>query len=241
MFHYIFFIICIIEVIKATTIKNENDIINALSKNTSSIVIINIDSEIDVTEEIKINNSIKTLYITGNSLDSSKLNLKYSLYFDSSIKELKIKNINIDGNLFFKNNEKIIIDNVNLKGYIDSDFDENCNNSIEITELSYKSKEESVENCINLSGNIDIKNSNFFGNSSCRNRLLHYKGFRKYKFYLKESYFNGDYECPFLSIEKASYASIKSILFEKGYSSIDIWGGYIKKYYYRLKILLFNM
>jgi len=224
MFYYIFFIICIIEIINAS-IKKEEDIINALSNHTTTKVTLNIDSEIDVTEEIKINSSITTLYITGNSPDSSKLNLKYPLYFDSSIKELEIKNISIDGNLFFKNNEKIILDSVHLNGYIDSEFDENSKNSIEITKLDYKSKEEFVEYCINLSGNIKIKNSNFIGNSSCRNRLLHYRGFKKYSLDLKESNFNGEYGCPFLSIEKASYASIKSILFEKGYSSFDVGGG----------------
>jgi len=128
--------------------------------------------------------------------------------------------------LFFrKKNKKITIDSVNLNGYIDSDFDEDSNNSIEITKLNYKPNGESVENCINLSGNIKINESNFNGNSSCRNRLLHYSGFEKYTLDLKKSKFNGEYECPFLSVENALNANIETSYFEKGYSSRYIEGG----------------
>jgi len=229
MIYYIYFIICIIEIINIAAIKNENEVINTLSKSTSNKVSLNINSEIDLTKNITINNSIKTLYITGDSPDSSKLNLKYPLYFNSNIKELEIKNISINGNLFFKNNKKIKLTTVNLNGYIDSDFDENSNNHIEIAKLNFRSTKKSVENCINLSGNININKSNFYSNSSCENRLLHYNGYKKYTFDLKESNFDGEYECSFLSIEEASNANIESIIFEKGYSSIYIDGGYIKK------------
>jgi len=61
--------------------------------------------------------------------------------------------------------------------------------------------------------------------SSCQNRLLHYNGLENYKFDIKESYFNGKYECPFLNIENALNANIESSHFEKGYSSRDISGG----------------
>ena len=64
---------------------------------------------------------------------------------------------------------------------------------------------------------------------SCRNRLFHYNAFKKYEFILKESKFDGKYECPFLSIENALYTNIKSSYFEKGYSLEYIYRGYIKK------------
>jgi len=225
MFYYLYFIICVIEIINATTLKNEKEVLNTLSNSASNEVSINIDSEIDITNEITINNSIKKLHITGDSLDSSKLNLKFPLYFNSNIKELEIKNINVNGDLFFKNNEKITLNTVNLNGYIDSDFNENSDNYIEITKLNFKSTRKSVENCINLSGNIKISKSNFFGNSSCENRLLHYNGYEKYALDLKDSNFDGENECPFLSIEKALHANIESVLFENGYSSRYIDGG----------------
>jgi len=227
--YYIYFIINLFEILNAVVIESENDVINNLSSSNNKVTL-EINSEIDITQEISINNSIKQLYIIGSSLNSAKLNLNYPLFFDSSIEEIEIKNIYIKGNLFFnKNNKKIAIDTVNLNGYIDSDFDKSSNNNIEITKLNYKSNGESVENCINLSGNIKIIESNFDGSSSCRNRLLHYNGFKKYKFDLKKSKFNGEYQCPFLSIENALIANIETSYFEKGYSSRYIDGGYIKK------------
>jgi len=228
MLHYtyfIYFILSLFEILNATIVENENDVINNLST-ASSIVTLEINSKIDITQEIPINNSIKQLYIIGSSPDSAKLNLKYPLYLEPSIEEIEIKSITINGNLYFKkNNKKIVIDTVNLNGYIDSDFDNNSNNNIEITKLNYEPTRESVENCISLSGNVKIDNSYFFGNSSCQNRLLHYNGFKKYKFDLKESDFNGDYECPFLSIKNTKKAIIETTYFEKGYSSRYIDGG----------------
>jgi len=229
MLYFIYLFICLIEVIKATiNINNEDYIINTLSKSTTKIISLVINSEIDITKEIKINNLIQKLYINGNLENSAKLNLKYPLYFESSIEEIKIQNLNINGNLFFsKNNKKITIDNVILNGYIDSDFDKNSNNNIEISNFNYKPTGDSVENCINLSGNVKINKSKFYGGSSCRNRLLYYNGFEKYKLDLKESNFNGEYECPFLSIKNGLNVTIETSYFEKGYSSEYIDGGYI--------------
>jgi len=180
MLHHIFFIhliISLIDIINGVVVENENDVINYLSKSNNKVTLIT-NSEIEIMQEIVMNESIEKLSINGNSLDSAKLNLKYPLHFNTNLKEIEIKNININGTLFFKKNNKIItIDNVNLYGYIDSDFDNNSNNNIEITKFTYKPLMESVENCINLSGNIKIDKSNFYGNSLCRNRLFHYNGF----------------------------------------------------------------
>jgi len=232
MLHYIyyfFFIIALIKIINAIDVEKEDDIKSNLSKSNEEVTL-NIISEINITKEINMNSSIRKIYISGNSLDSAKLNLKYPIYFGANIEEIEIKNITINGVLFFnKNNEKITLNNVNLNGYINSDFDSNNSNNIEITKLTYKPTEESVENCINLSGNIIIKESTFYGNSSCQNRLLHFNGFEKYTFDLKNSNFNGEYKCPFLSIENALSANIKTSNFEKGYSSKYIDGGYIKE------------
>jgi len=225
---YIYFIIFIysIEILNAVVVESENEIINFLSRSDNDVTL-NINSKIDIINEIKINSSIKKLSIIGNSIDSSIINLKYPLYFNSYLKEIEIKNIFIYGNLFFNNNEKITINTVYLNGYIDSDFNKTNNNNVEITKLIYKPTLESIENCINLSGNIIINKSNFNGNSSCRNRLLHYNGFNKYTLDIKECNFNGEYECPFLSIQNALNANIETSYFEKGYSSRYIDGGYI--------------
>jgi len=229
MIFHICFIIWLIEVINAVVVNNENEIINLFTEYNDEITL-DINSEINITKDINISNSIKKLSITGDSLVSSKLNFIYPLFFDSNIEEIKIKNINIYGILFFKNNKKITLNNVNLNGYIDSDFDKSSNEFIEIENFIYKPTEKSVNNCINLSGNVKIVNSYFNGDSSCQNRLLHYNGLGNYNFDFKESNFNGEYKCPFLSIENASTANIESSHFEKGYSSKNINGGYIKKY-----------
>jgi len=230
IYYYIYYLYFILfEVLNATIVENENDVIRNFST-TSNKVTLEINSEIDITRKISINNSIKQLYITGSSPDSARLNLNYPLYFDSNIEKIEIKDLNINGNLFFsKNNKNIIINTVNLNGYIDSNFDYNSNNNIEIIKLNYKPTWKLVENCIYLSGNVKINNSYFFGNSSCQNRLLHYNGFKKYQIDLKESNFNGNYECPFLSIKNTTKANIESSYFEKGYSSKYIDGGYIKR------------
>ncbi len=134
---------------------------------------------------------------------------------------------------------------------MDSDFNKNSNNYVEIKNLNYTTSEKlKLGNCINLSGNVKIDNSYFYGNSSCENRLLHYNGFGKYTLKLQKSNFDGNYECPFLSIENALNANIETSYFEKGYSSGGIDGGYIKKkrekklllieYIYLLSILNFS-
>jgi len=232
MLHYIYyicFILSFLRILNAIIVESENDIINELLK-SSGIVTLSINTKIDIIKEIKINNSIQKLYIIGNSLNSAKLNLKYPFYFESSIEEIEIKNININGTLFFMKKNKIItLDTINLNGYIDSDFDNNSSNSIEITNLIYKPNGESVEYCINLSGNININKSYFYGDNSCQNRLLRYNGFNKYILNLRESYFNGNYKCPFLSIKDTLNANIETSYFEKGYGSKYVDGGYIKK------------
>jgi len=218
-----------LEITNVVVVSNESEIIKNLS-NSESTIILGINSEIDITEEINITSTFQKLSFIGNSLNSSKLNLKKPLYFESNIKEIEINNININGILVFKNNKRITFNTVNLNGYIDSYFDKNINEYIKFTNITYNPNGESMENCINLSGNVKIYNSNFHGNSLCRNRLLHYSGLDKYNFELKESYFNGEYECPFLSIENTLNVNIESSHFEKGYSSRNISGGYIKNY-----------
>jgi len=224
MLYYIFFIICLIKIINAVEVKNEHDITTALSEYKNDVTL-EVNSQIDIIEDIKINNSIKKLLIIGNSHTSSSLHFEYPLYFDSRIEEIELKNINIIGDLFFKNNRKITLNNVFLNGYIDSDFDETSNEYVKITKFSYRPTGKSVHNCINLSGNVKIDNSSFHGDSSCQNRLIHYNGLESYNFDLKESSFNGGNECSFLSIEYASEANIEYTLFEKGYSSKNIDGG----------------
>ena len=229
MLYYVLLIICLINVINTVPVKNEDELKGSLMKNTSKISL-EVDSKISTSQEIPIHHAVKYLSIIGNpQVSSAELNLKYPLYFDSNIDEIVIKNINITGSLFFKGNKNITISSVNLNGYIDSDFNnEKTNKYIEITKLIYKSEGESITNCINLGGDVKIKNSKFYGDSSCQNRLLHYNGYGNYNFDLKDSNFNGGNKCPLLSIENASNVNIEYSNFEKAYSSKKIDGGYLK-------------
>jgi len=201
MLYYIFIIICLIKIINAV-VENENEILSKLSQNTNKVTL-EINSKINVIEKININKQIKILSLTGIS-DSATIISKYPLYFDSNVEEIEIKNININGTLFFKNNKNISLISVKLSGYIDSDFSKDTNNNIEIKNLFFKPEKETVENCINLSGNVKISNSYFLGSSSCRNRLLHFNGLNNYILNLKDSKFNGQYQCPFFIIENFS-------------------------------------
>jgi len=82
--YYLFFIIHLIELINTIVAENENDIINYLSSDNNEFAL-NINSEVNITNEIIIKNSIKKLYITGNSPDFAKLNLKYLYYIINKI------------------------------------------------------------------------------------------------------------------------------------------------------------
>jgi len=223
MLYYFFFIICLIVIINAV-VQNEDDIINNLSKNVNEIIL-DINSKIDITKEITINNSIKKLSFFGNPLEHSELKLNFPLNFESNLEKIEIKNININGTLVFNNNKEIIFNTVNLNGYINSNFDKKNAAKINISKLTYRPTGDVIRNCINLSGDVTINNSYFYGDSSCQNRLIHFNGLNKYTFELKESFFNGNHLCPFLSIENALKANIESSSFEKGYSSENIDGG----------------
>jgi len=239
MLYYIFFIICFIEVINAI-IKNESEFISSL-RSTNEIVTININSEIDIKNEFTVNSSIKKLIITGGSQDTSKINFRYPIKFNSTLEEIFIESINITGTLFFKDNKYISLNEVDLNGYIDSDFNKNTNKNIEINNLTYTPGKESVENCIYLGGNVKINNSSFYGNSSCHNRIIHYYGLEYYRLFVRKSHFDGKYNCALLSIEKASNSLIENTTFINGYSSKSVNGGYMilkKKFFFSLLHIL---
>lgn len=215
----------LISIIDAIIINNENDLLDELSKNENEVVI-NITSELTIFSNITINSSINRISIIGETLLLSKLNLYHQFVFDENVKEIEIRNLSIEGDLNFNNNEKVTIDSVNLYGNVNSNFDSDSNNDyINISNVNYYPSIQANNNCINLSGNVNIFNSSFYGNSSCENRLIEYNGMNKYKFMINNSYFNGNNQCPFLSIENGLNVNINVTKFENGYSSDSISGG----------------
>ncbi|OUM56931.1 hypothetical protein PIROE2DRAFT_65292 [Piromyces sp. E2] len=99
--------------------------------------------------------------------------------------------------------------------------------------MTYVSSDFFVENCIAfVGGNIEIDNSNFRGNKSCQNRLLNFNGLDKYKLSIKNSYFNGEYQCPFLNLDNGLKVNIEKSTFEKAYSNEFIGGGGVIRAFY---------
>jgi len=236
---YIIFIInLIISFVKSAVVKNESELKNILTNDNQEINI-TIESELLLNNELNIDGNFKKLTINGHAQNSSSINLSnnsQTIYFSRDIEEIELQNITIKGNIYFDNIKKVSIDNVTLFGSIDSNFKNIQNDYIKIKNFNYKAAEYSVKNCINLSGNVDIENSKFWGNSYCKNQILKHKGDSKYSFSVKNSYFSGEYQCSLIDIEYEAQSNIIDSLFEKGYCGSDISNGYTYIYEY---ILLF--
>ncbi|OUM65453.1 hypothetical protein PIROE2DRAFT_7569 [Piromyces sp. E2] len=93
------------------TIHNEKDLINTISKVNNNELVINIPKEtIEISSNIEISNNYKSLSIVGISKELSKLKLNEetsSLIFNSSVSQIKIENLSIEGHLNFKKYSKI--------------------------------------------------------------------------------------------------------------------------------------
>jgi len=221
-FLYVLILLCYI--VKSVSIKNESDLLSLFNKNDNqSNLIINIDSEIQINNNIKIENSFEKISFIGNDKDTSKLvfsNEEYQLYFTENVKEIEFKNLSIKENLFFDNNINVSFDTVNIYGSIDSNFEKN-NEKIYFLNVSFTASNLPTDFCVNLSGNIEIDNSIFLGNKACQKRLFHFNGLDKYKLDIKNSYYNGNYECPLIRINNGKNVELYASYFDKGYINID--------------------
>ncbi|OUM60027.1 hypothetical protein PIROE2DRAFT_14321 [Piromyces sp. E2] len=188
---------------------------------------LNINSIIDINNDCKIDNTFDKLSIVGNNKESSILkftNNENTLYFTEKVKEIELRNLSIVGNLYFDNNVNIVLESVSISGNIDSNFDKK-NENVKLINVIYEASSFQKNNCINLGGNIEIKNSKFYGSSLCQERLFNFNGLNKYNFKAENSYFSGEYHCPCLNIDKGNNVYIDSCSFEKAYSSEDNIGG----------------
>jgi len=224
----IYLIFNIIILVNSIVIKNESEFRNIISNNAKEIII-DIESDISISSELKIDNNIEKLIILGKSTDSSSIifkDLTQHLLFSKNIKHIELHNISIIGNVFFDNNKRILIYSVSLKGTVDSNYDEIENDYIKISNFYYKTTSYVVGSCINLSGNVEIDNSQFWGGSSCQ-RIFQHEGYDKYTILIKNSYFSGEYNSSCLKIKNELQSYVMDSFFEKGYCKPYTDGGYI--------------
>ncbi|ORX42562.1 hypothetical protein BCR36DRAFT_416049, partial [Piromyces finnis] len=227
----IYFILEFLPFISSIKVNNENDLIQLLTTNENDEITLEIESQINLSNSITVSKPFKKINFIGSSIDTSIIKFKWSsfqLNFGENIQEISFNNLAIVGNIYFNNNRKIDINTLALTGNIHS---KNYNNDyIKIANMTYTSSQYSAENCILFEGgNVEIKHSTFHGNSSCRNRLFNFYGFDKYKLSIRDSYFNGNNQCPFFDLNNALYVTIEDSTFEKGYSRGDITGGGVIK------------
>ncbi|OUM60026.1 hypothetical protein PIROE2DRAFT_14320 [Piromyces sp. E2] len=227
LFYIIFVINILFITVKTKDINSEADILNLINIKGQSNLELNINSIIDINNDCKIDNTFDKLSIVGNNKESSILkftNNENTLYFTEKVKEIKIKNLSIIGNLYFDNNVNIVLESVSISGNIDSNFD-NKNENVKLINVIYEASSFQKNNCINLGGNTEIKNSKFYGSSLCQERLFNFNGLNKYNFKAENSYFSGEYHCPCLNIDKGNNIYIDSCSFENAYSSVNNTGG----------------
>jgi predicted outer membrane repeat protein len=107
------------------------------------------------------------------------------------------------------------MDNVSINGNIYSHF--NNNEYIKLVNIVYRQISISSKNCINLEGNVEIDNSQFYGSLSCQQRLFDFNGCNKYKLIIKNSYFSGENQCSCLNISNGKEVKIKNTTFENSH------------------------
>ncbi|OUM60346.1 hypothetical protein PIROE2DRAFT_21099 [Piromyces sp. E2] len=227
MINYLFIIfLFFIVTLKAITIQNENDFIEKLTKSISDTTInLTIDTNIVVSKNFTLSTKIKKVSLNGK-LSTSILTLDYPLYFDNHVEEVELKNITINGSLLFHNNKKITLDTIILNGNINTDMNDSINEYIKFNKLSYQPIENKKNHhCINIQGNLEITNSEFYGSSSCQERVLNYDGMGNYEITIKNSSISGEYQCSCLTISSSKKADIQYTYFEKGFSGDGKEGG----------------
>lgn len=225
----IYLLFFILTNVYSNIINNEDQFLNVINENDEEIII-NIESEINISNNINIINSFKKVSINGISSNISIIHfsdLSHQLYFSNNVEEIEIKNITVFGNININNNKKISIESTTLIGTILSNFT-NTNEYVKFENFIYSSNSISNYQCVNIGGNVEINNSKFISNISCQKYLLNYDGLNKYIITVKNSYFSGEYKCPCLSIENSKNVNINNSVIEKGYiHDNDIDDGYI--------------
>ena len=232
------------------SVSNEKELKESLdhtNNNTISELYINInDVNIDIFNTINVESSLEKLYIIGSSKEKSILNfnninhgLIFKNLFNDEFQEFKFINLTINGHLEIKKGININFDNVNLNGSLDFDklytfswetveweefmlfWDNYIDRFINLNYFTFYAMSEERENCINLYGNVNINNSDFNGNPSCRNSVVNIDGQSFANSDISNSHFDGVYANSCVSITDTLYSTVTNSTFEKGFSNSD--------------------
>ncbi|ORY70823.1 hypothetical protein LY90DRAFT_667261 [Neocallimastix californiae] len=232
IFHYILIINSTI-----INVNNEDDLINGFNNNLEDILTINIkNTNLKITNDSIIDNinktTLKKIIINGVSKEDSILILDNSInkliFNNENIKEIHINKLTIYGFLDFVKYQEVILENVVLYGRLNFNNYKESNKLIDISNFQYYDKLNiKTNNCIDLYGNVIINNSYFYGNPSCSDSLLSFKGENINNLQINNSYFDGAYSNNCVSISNSSKSHISSSLFEKG-GSFKNGGGAIR-------------
>jgi len=235
IFHYILIINSTI-----INVNNEDDLINGFNNNLEDILTINIkNTNLKITNNSIIDNinknTLKKIIINGVAKEDSILILDNSInkliFNNENIKEIHINKLTIYGFLDFVKYQEVILENVVLYGRLNFNNYKESNKLIDISNFQYYDKLNiKTNNCIDLYGNVTINNSYFYGNPSCSDSLLSFKGENINNLQINNSYFDGAYSNNCVSISNSSKSHISSSLFEKGGSFKN--GGYLIFYFY---------
>jgi len=217
------------------TINNEKELSDNLNSISKDDLIINIDKgSVDILNIIEIKNDYKSLSIVGISKEVSQLKLNNetsSLIFNSSIPQIKIENLSIEGHINFKKYSNINFNNVILNGNLDiENYNKKGNGIMKFENFEFHSLmkfNSTKDNCIELYGEVIINESSFYGSSSCLDSIINYNGNEYNNFKVTKSYFDGMYLNSCLSLNFSNFTNIESTNFNRGASNDN--GGYIHR------------
>lgn len=217
---------------------------DSLSININNVTIV-LHNEININNHLK---KISIIGISRESSILKFNNISSGFIFDSLIEEVKLSNLTLYGHLEFNNHTIIEIKNVDLNGAIDinstlalkdftqfddvikyygyRDYDEflefyhkNLEVNLKLDNFNYTALTSSRDHGINLYGNIEIQNSFFHGNSSCKESIVYYDGENLNTINITNSYFDGEYLNRCLTIKNAYSSNVLSSTFENGTSN----------------------
>ncbi|OUM62690.1 hypothetical protein PIROE2DRAFT_10950 [Piromyces sp. E2] len=232
------------------TVNNEDELMKAFSlaeKNSSNELTITFNNVlIELPSNITVNTSVKKLNIVGKSKEASVLKFSdpsqgiylYNLFYEQD-QEIKFKNMTVIGRMEFFSIVNVKFEDFVLNGVAIFDkADRQIWNSgtpvynmeylqkqlvvtIYMTRMTYNAYTTTPHYCINIFGNVKIKDSEFYGHATCVNTIIDYRGEGVSEFIVSNSYFNGMHENKLINLFNSINAVFTDSTFENGFTEIN--------------------